>query len=65
MQGFEALVLGTREQFVFDWNTGRLISIETYVINEGYEETLSSSTTYLRVELISELPNEVEKPLGE
>lgn len=65
MQGFEGTVLGTKEQFVFDWNTGRLLSIESYMTNENNEELLIGSTTYLSPELLVELPEELEKLLSD
>lgn len=65
IQGFEGTVLGTKEQFVFDWNTGRLLSIESYMTNENNEELFVGSTTYLSPGLLVELPEELEKLLSD
>lgn len=65
MQGFEGEILGTREQFVFDWDTGQLLSIENYMTNENNEELFAGSTTYLSFELLVELPDEIEKLLND
>ncbi len=65
MQGFEEEILGTREQFVFDWDTGQLLSIENYMTNENHEELFVGSTTYLSSELLVELPDEIGKLLND